>query len=384
MDHAQYTGLLAEFKALPDPRKRRGQQHAWLTIWTLILSAMASACVTPTAIARWIMEHQPDVLQLLPPHVSRLPGVSTIRRALALVDVARLEQVVAAWPPRTAVDPPMPEATVPLRAVALDGKALRGVGRDGHPCHVVSIVDHQQATVLDQVAVAAKRDERSAVPALLGSRSLAGQVITLDALHTQRATARLILEHGGQYLMIVKKNQSALYEYLDMLFTLPAHPADKERWDQVGPHTIKGHGRLETRTLRAGNAHIEDVDWPGVQQVVWRQCERTVLKTGKTTREVTYGLVSVPPEAAPATTIEDWWRGHWTIENRVHYVRDVTLGEDAGHAAAGNTAHVLATVRNALLGLFRHAGWRSIPDALAHYGASVRRALTLVGLKVNT
>ena len=137
--------------------------------------------------------------------------------------------------------------------------------------------------------------------------------------------------------MIVKKNQAALYDYLDLLFTLPAHPADQEVWQTVGPTTEKGHGRLETRTLTCGNAHIEDVDWPDVQQVVRRTCERIILTTGKRTREVTYGLVSMTPAAAGAATIAALWRGHWTIENRLHDVRNVSIGEDADHAARGTT-----------------------------------------------
>jgi len=169
-----------------------------------------------------------------------------------------------------------------------------------------------------------------------------------------------------------------------MLFRLPAHPCDHEVWDQAGPTSEKGHGRLETRTLISGNAHIEDVDWPGVAQVMRRECERIELKSGKLTREVSYGLTSLTPQRPGAAALEALWRGHWTIENRVHYVRDVSLGEDDGHAAAGDTARALASVRNALLYLFRRAGWDLVPSALAHYGASVRRAFSLVGLNVNT
>ena len=150
----------------------------------------------------------------------------------------------------------------------------------------------------------------------------------------------------------------------------------------MGPTTEKGHGRLETRSLTCDNAHSEDVDWPDVQQVVRRECERILLKTGKRTCEVTYGLVSLPSEEAGAATIEALWRGHWTIENRLHYVRDVSLSEDAGHAAQGTTAHALAALRNGLLMLFRQAHWSSVPDALAHYGASVARACALIGLEV--
>jgi len=385
MGQQQYTTLVDVLKTVPDPRKRQGRRHRWLTLLCLIVAALASAQRTPRAIARWVREHREELFAVLPPTVSRLPSAATIRRTLALLDVTRLEQALSAFQPASVPAPPPPAGQAEaLQGVAIDGKAIRGVGRDGHPCHLVSLVQHDDARVLGQVEVAQKRDERSAVPSLLTGRDLAGQVITLDALHTLRATAKQIRAGGGHYLMIVKKNQATLYEYLDMLFSLPAHPADREVWDRVGPTSEKGHGRVESRTLTCGNAHIEDVDWPDVQQVVRRECERITIKSGKRSCEVTYGLVSMTPHQAAAVAIERLWRGHWTIENQQHYVRDVTFGEDAGHAAQGNTAHVLAALRNGLLMLFRSAHWRSIPDALAHYGAAVARAWALIGLEVKT
>jgi hypothetical protein len=161
-----------------------------------------------------------------------------------------------------------------------------------------SLVQHDDATVLGQVAVALKRDELSAVWSLLVGRDLSGKVVILDALHTLRSTARQIRAHNGHYLMSVKKNQAALYEYLNTLFRLPAHPADHEVWDTFGPISEKGHGRLEARRLICRNAHIEDVDWPDVQQVVRRECERIVLKSGKRSREVMYAMVSLLPAEA--------------------------------------------------------------------------------------
>ena len=384
MVELQYSGMLERFKDVPDPRRRPNRLYPWQLLWGLISAAMASACQTPTAIARWITEHRDDLLAALPPSVVRLPCESTIRRTLAAVDGSQLDAAVVSLPAHSppAPVPPAPAlAPAPLQGQAIDGKNVRGVGRTGHACQLVSLVEHTTASVLAQEQVARKRDERSAVPVLLAGRDLRAKVITLDALHTLKQTARLILTQHGDYLMVVKKNQASLYEFLDLLFSLPAHPCDHEVWDQIGPTSEKGHGRLETRTLISGSAHIEDIDWPGVAQVMRRECERIELKTGKVTREVSYALTSLSPERADAATLEALWRGHWTIENRVHYVRDVSFGEDRGHAASGSTARALASVRNALLYLFRQAGWRSVPSALAHYGASVRRALTLVGLK---
>jgi predicted transposase YbfD/YdcC len=386
MVHLQYSGMLERFKDVPDPRSRHNRIYPWELLWGLIGAAMASACQTPAAIARWLREHHDDLLAVLPPSVVRLPCEATIRRTLASVDADKLDAAVTPRPTPTPAAAQQPAVEPPARLCgqAIDGKTVRGVTRDGHPCLLVSLVEHSSATVLAQQQVAHKRDERSAVPALLAGRNLCGVVITLDALHTLKSTARTILAQGGDYLMVIKKNQASLYEFVDLLFGLPAHPADHEVWDQAGPTVEKGHGRLETRTLISGNAHIEDVEWPGVAQVIRRDCERLELKSGKLTREVSYGLTSLSPSRAHAARLEALWRGHWTIENRVHYVRDVSFGEDRGHAAAGSTPRALASVRNALLELFRQAGWRLVPDALAHYGASVQRAFSLVGLNVST
>jgi hypothetical protein len=213
MDQQQYTTLVDVLKQVPDPRKRQGRRHRWLTRLCLTHAALASAQRTPRAIARWVREHREELFAVLPPSVSRLPSDATIRRTLALLDVTRLEQALSAFQPATvpaaqadagpsdALQAGAAQADAgpsdALHGVAIDGKAIRGVGRDGHPCHLVSLVQHDDARVLGQVEVAQKRDERSAVSALLEGRDLTGKVITLDALHTLRATAKQIRARGG-------------------------------------------------------------------------------------------------------------------------------------------------------------------------------------------
>jgi hypothetical protein len=195
-------------KHLPDPRKRQGRRHRWLTLLCLIVAALASAQRTPRASARWVRDHREELVAVLPPSVSRLPSDATIQRTLALLDVTRLEQALSAFQPATA--PPSEALRHPpdaLQGVAIDAKAIRGVGRAGPPCHLVSLVQHDDARVLGQVEDAPKRDERSAVPALLVGRNLTGTVITLDALHTVRPTARQIRAQNGHSLMIVKKTK---------------------------------------------------------------------------------------------------------------------------------------------------------------------------------
>jgi predicted transposase YbfD/YdcC len=303
MVQLQYSAMLETFKDVPDPRRRPNRLYPWQLLWALISAALASDCQTPAAIARSLKEHRDELFAVLPPSLIRLPSESTIRRTLSCVDATKLDAALSLLPtlsPAAPVQAPGAAPPTSLAGLAIDGKSVRGVTRDGHPCQLVSLVEHTSATVVAQEQVSRKRDERSAVPVLLALRDLRGRVITLDALHTLKPTARLILAAGGDYLMVVKKNQRTLYDFLDLLFRLPSHPADHEVWDQVGPRSEKGHGRLETRTLISGNAHSEDIDWPGVRQVMRRECERIEVKTGKLTREVSYGVTSLAPERADA------------------------------------------------------------------------------------
>jgi hypothetical protein len=95
---------------------------------------------------------------------------------------------------------------------------------------------------------------------------------------------------------------------------------------------------------------------------------------------VTYGITNLPPRETSAALLETLWRGHWVIESRSHYVRDVTLGEDRNHMHTGQAPEALAALRNGLLALWRRAGWTNIADAVRATAASVAAALTFIGL----
>lgn len=379
MDHHKYSTLRAALADVPDPRAARGKQHDWLFLLIVICAAVLSQQRTPHAIAHWGHLHADELLRdLRPPH-PRMPSESTVRRVLRRIDVVALEHILARWMHRELPAPPLADGQRHLRGQAVDGKQIRGVATHGAPRHLVSLVQHDGTVVLAQTAVNAKRNEISVVPALLAGRDLTGTVTTMDALLTQARLAQQIRTQGGHYLMVVKHNQPQLYADLDLLFATPPLPADAAAYRQYTTIT-KGHGRLETRRLVGSTELCGYVAWPDVGQVLQRTCERTILKTGKTTVEITYGITSLTPDDAEVQQVEQFWRGHWAIENRVHYVRDVTFGEDAGHAYTGNTAHALAALRNALLNLIRSQGWTNVADALRVYAASISAALSLLGV----
>jgi predicted transposase YbfD/YdcC len=399
MDQCKYTTLVEALAVITDPRHARGQRYSWLLLLTLTAIGVASGQRTVHAIADWIRLHWDELCLALKPDRATCPSEPTFRRTLRLVSPQEIEAVLArleanppaqATPPTT-LSPLAPTGEPPLRpmapeakpaaahAQAIDGKALRGAQAHGEKVHLVSLVRHADAVTTAQTAVEQKSNEIPAVPQLISERDLTGTVTTMDALLTQRTLAQQILDQGGHYFMVVKANQPELQQAIALLFERP--PGTKQehaREYQVHTTANKGHGRLERRTLECSTALTGYVDWPGVGQVMRRTCRRVKRKTGEVSETVTYGITSLTRQQANAQALEAVWRGHWTIENRVHYVRDVTLGEDACQTHVGNAPRVLAALRDVILNLLRACGWENISDAVRHYAAKITDALSLI------
>lgn len=382
MDSCQYSTLMDALEHLPDPRKSRGKRHAWLMLLTILLSGLASGYQSARAIAHWARLHASELQQALPA-LQRIPSESTILRAIRQIDAAVLDRLLTTY---SACLPAPSEHTgciitlqgELLQGQALDGKTVRTSSAHGDKTHLVSLVQHASAVTLAQTEVASKQNEISAAPSLLHGRELSGTVTTGDALLTQRSLACYIHEHNGYYLMIVKRNQRQLWEDLELLFRIPPIPADQELWDRTST-VSKGHGRLETRSLECGTGLVDVLNWPGIAQVARRHCERVVVKTGKRSEEISYGITNLAHDQARAAQVEALWRGHWTIENRKHYVRDVTMGEDRNQMHSGDAPRVLASLRSGLIDLWRSLGWRNIAEAIRECAASVQRTLILIG-----
>lgn len=383
MDAPQYTDLRAALSAVPDPRHRRGRRYSWPVLLTLIAAALVSGQQGMRGIGQWVTEHAEDLAPPLGLAPGRVPSAATLRRAVRAVDLEALERHLSAFVAALPVPPtaPRPVAaacpSLPWTGLALDGKAVRGANRHGAQVHLVGLVRHDDGRVLAQRAVADKSNEITAAPRLLAGRDLRGTVTTVDALLTQRELARQIRQQGGHYLMVVKANHPALLAAITTLFGTPPPPAAADAAEQVST-CDKGHGRLDLRTLERSAALNTYLDWPEVGQVLRRTCQRVHLATGELEEEVTYGVTSLAPAEASAAQVEAVWRGHWTIENRVHRVRDATWGEDASQVRVGHAPQALAALRNGVLSLLRALGWTQIADAIRHYGAYAHRAIALL------
>lgn len=223
--------------------------------------------------------------------------------------------------------------------------------------------------------------ELSLAPALLRRIPLQGRLVTGDALYCQHALCAQIRQAHAHYLFVIKANQPELLAEVTLLFDQP--PPGK-RFTTASSRRSQRE-RHEVRTLTASAAladYLAELGWAGARQVLrLHSCVTHVhgMRAGQTTQLVRYFITSLGPQV-PARHLLRLIREHWHIENRLHYVRDVTLGEDASQVRSGAAPQVLAALRNAVLGLLRQHGYTNIAAALRHFAWSPGAALCLLGL----
>lgn len=339
------SGLLGALATVPDPRRTQGRRYhcGWL-LAVMVCTIMAGH----TGFRQ--MHELASRLQnnrKLP-----VPRPSTFHRFLKRLDPVALEEALVRW---AATLQPVTSAHL-AEAIAIDGKELRSAKNgNGTKTHLMAATTHHSGLVLGQVDVHAKSNEIPHLPGLLELLArhydLTGRVITLDALHTQRNTAKLITEtHQGHYVLTLKGNQPTLHA---LIRDLP--------WEQVPvtDTTIDtGHGRVVIRKLQIATLQGKLLpDWPGLRQVARLTRERT--HQGKTSLETVFILTSLPPHLAGPGHLADLVRGHWSIENKIHHVRDTTYNEDRNQVRTGHAARNIAVLTNAALTALRAAG---LPD----------------------
>lgn len=355
--------LTEVFASIPDPRKPRGVRHALATVLTIAQCAVLAGAKTLLAVHEWAAEADREALSrhgIGPSEV--LPSETTIRRTLALVDADTFDRAIAAW---------MAVKVGEMggrRVIAIDGKTMRGARREGSAPHLVAALDHGTGAVLGQLAVAAKSNEIPALRDLLTTMDITGAVITADAMHCQRETARHITSSHGHYVLTVKANQPVLR---DQLKALP--------WKDVPATSTSStsHGRRVRRTIKAIKAPAW-VDFPGAAQVV--QVRRTRIIKGRKHIEVVYVICSLSMTDAPPATIAAWVQGHWCIENKLHWVRDVVFDEDRHQLRSGRGPQVMATLRNTAISLLRLGGTPQIASGLRHHARDSTRPIELLAL----
>jgi len=355
------SGLLELLKTVPDPRSRRGRQHHLAAILAVGLGAVIAGARSFVAIGEWVAHQPTETLRALGLTTPAGPDESTIRRIFALIDADVLDKILGAfmWTRTHTVGT--------RRVIALDGKTVRGARSKARAApHLVAALDHHTGVVVGQLAITAKSNEIPAVQGLLDLFDLNGVVVTVDAMHTQTETAKQITAAGGDYVFTVKANQPNLFK-----------ACKNVPWKDVPSHTVRtrGHGRTATRTIKVVTAPAW-VEFAGAAQIA--QLRRTVTTDGKRTVEVVYLITSADHQNAPPATLAAWVRGHWGIENRLHYVRDMTFDEDRSQIRTGNAPQVMATLRSTTISLLRLTGVENIAQGLRHHARDPETVLKLL------
>lgn len=376
LSQEQALGLLTEaalqsladlFEALPDPRGAHGLRYDLSFLLTCLAAALLCNCDGTEAVAQWCRDHRPLLQDVFGPRVFLTPSGSLYRWLLPQLDASAIERVLGRWVQATTTAP----ADEPL---ALDGKTVRGArsGEQTAP-HLLAFVTHHRQETFWQVRVDEKTNEIPVAKQVLPTLPIQQRVCTADALHTHAEFLRVIHELQAETVLTVKGNQPTLYADLETYF------ADPQACSLQAQTVDRRRGRIEVRTIKVStemNAYLAP-SWPFVAQVA--QLTRTVTKAGQTTTEVVYLITTLSPSKASPERLLDLNRGHWGIENRSHYVRDVTFGEDRSRLRTGNAPQILAAFRNLAITLIHRFGSSQIRATRRHFASCPQEALALLG-----
>jgi predicted transposase YbfD/YdcC len=351
---AMTCALVERLETIADPR-RQGEnlKHRLVDIIILGFCGVLAGCDDFVEIAEWAKVNEGFFRSFLAlPH--GIPAHDTFNRVFAMLKPTTLQEVLLPWL--------LERRGLPGDWIHLDGKTLRHTGRPTPQLKALPMVSAwagQTGITLGQVVVDAKSNEITAMPQLLVLLDLRDKIVTTDAMGCQKEIAKTIVAGGGDYILAVKENQPTLHAEIRAAFaTVATPPARSSRLYTTEDH---GHGREEQRTVQVLSARgqlsaAQCAAWLGVltivmvTRVVW--CEAT----GVESIEVSYFLSSLPPNAR---RIGRAIRGHWSIENGLHWVLDVVFREDARRLYDRTAAENVAFLNRLALSLLRGDGSKS-------------------------
>lgn len=347
--------LLSALWMLEDPRDPRGRLHTLSDVLAIVVLAVLCGCDNAEEFEEWGCKQEAWLRRFLSlPH--GIASQDTYLRVLAALDPDAFGAMFLDW---------VRHVLAPLGLggqLAIDGKSVRGSrSANAQAVHMVSALLCESGLVMAQVKTEAKSNEIVAIPQVLKLLSLPGTLVSIDAMGCQRAIAQQIVEQGGDYLLQVKGNQPALSSEIQSLFRQalaepqhgPLEPAAAPRV-QRHEHTDAGHGRIELRTTVVCTELPKDMSaatlWSALSSVVMVQATRQDATTGAGSKEQRYYISSRALDAEQAARAV---RAHWLIENQLHWVLDMTFGEDACTVRTQHAAHNLAVIRHFAFNLLR-------------------------------
>jgi predicted transposase YbfD/YdcC len=345
--------FLNHFKDLPDRRQSGKVLYPLDEILLLCLLAALAGAETFVDIARFGAKKL-DLLRRFRPFVHGTPAHDHLGDIFASLDAARFQRCFVAWVAAV--------TGVPAEAIAIDGKTLRrSFQKKGakEPIHMVSAFAARQRLVLGQVKVADKSNEIVAIPALLDMMAIEGAVVSIDAMGCQRTIAQKIVDKAADYVLALKGNQTSLHE--DVKLFAEEQKAKGFTDTKVSrDETVDGdHGRIETRTTTVFHdvAWLQERhDWPALKSFVMVESVREIKgsspDTTNTERETRFYITSL---AWLAFQIGPLIRGHWAIENGLHWVMDMMFRDDECRIRKNHAPANFTTIKHMAYNLLRKA-----------------------------
>jgi predicted transposase YbfD/YdcC len=310
------------FTNLTDPRLRRRRRHNFLDIIVIAICGTICGCKSWNEIAIYGRKKK-DWLQTFLELPNGIPGPDTFRRLFARIKPAAFQACFRSWMDALA-------ATLGVKQIAIDGKTVRrshdrGLGKS--PLHVVSAWATANHLTLGQVAVNDKSNEITAIPQLLDLLVLSGAIVTIDAMGCQKEIARKIREEGGHYVLAVKGNQERLLADIQACMNTELEKANGKGNYSYHATTERQHGRIESRqyfTIDQPTGIRDEALWEDLRTISMVVTERQVVG-GAATSEIRYYIGS---KSGKAKEYARYIRGHWGIENSLHWVLDMVYDED--------------------------------------------------------
>lgn len=380
--------LYREFEKVKDRRKEKGKRYPIPFVLTLVMLGKMAGQKSISGIRDWIEARESHLRKKLN-WWKGFPVNTTYTNVLACCDPdevvevmksviskARAKEECGTEPSRILA---YKEEGENLIHTAMDGKTMRGTlhhARENQPpVHLLALYEVETGITMAQETVESKENEITAAKRFLDPLYVKGRIISSDAIHTQKRWCAGVNAYSGYYLLNVKENQPTMYEDLHDFFE--DKDPDSSEWGYY-QKVQKGHGRLEVREIWTSTQMSEwfAKDWAGIAQVF--KVHRWVKERDKEREEIAYGITNLSRKQANAEQLLSLNQKHWSVENRSHYRRDVTLGEDACQVRVNGAPPVLAAINGGILALMDFLGVKNVASKMRHFDEHYGEVLSLI------